>query len=79
MSMLRAAARALPARGLRRPLSTVAAVPETAPAVPRTIPDEALRFEMRTYIHAGRKLPIPEAHQIGEYKVKLRVCGFPAP
>ena len=28
---------------------------------------------MRMYVHAGRKLPVPEAHMISEYKVKLRV------
>ena len=39
-----------------------------------TIPEEALKFEMRAYIHAGKKLPLPEAHHIGEYKVKLRVA-----
>ena len=42
-------------------------------ALPRTIPDDALDFEMRMYVHAGRKLPVPEAHIISEYKVKLRV------
>ena len=42
-------------------------------ALPRTIPEEALDFEMRMYVHAGRKLPVPEAHMISEYKVKLRV------
>ena len=42
-------------------------------ALPRTIPDDALDFEMRMYVHAGRKLPVPEAHMISEYKVKLRV------
>ena len=42
-------------------------------ALPRTFPDDALDFEMRMYVHAGRKLPVPEAHMISEYKVKLRV------
>ena len=63
----------------RRALSAEApATSAEAPAtsvLPRTIPEEALKFEMRTYIHSGRKLPIPEAHQIGEYKVKLRVAA----
>ena len=47
--------------------------PITQAALPRTIPEEALDFEMRMYVHAGRKLPVPEAHMISEYKVKLRV------
>ena len=47
--------------------------PITQAALPRTIPDDALDFEMRMYVHAGRKLPVPEAHMISEYKVKLRV------
>ena len=47
--------------------------PITQAALPRTIPDEALDFEMRMYVHAGRKLPVPDAHMISEYKVKLRV------
>ena len=42
-------------------------------ALPRTVPEEALDFEMRMYVHAGRKLPVPEAHMISELKVKLRV------
>ena len=33
--------------------------------------DEAVIVRM--YVHAGRKLPVPEAHMISEYKVKLRV------
>ena len=45
--------------------------PITQAALPRTIPEEALDFEMRMYVHAGRKLPVPEAHMISEYKVKL--------
>ena len=47
--------------------------PAAQAALPRTIPEEALDFEMRMYVHAGRKLPVPEAHMISEYKVKLRV------
>jgi hypothetical protein len=46
-----------------------AAVPSASP----TIDESVLKFEMRTYIHGGRKLPIPEAHRIGEYKVKVSV------
>ena len=41
--------------------------PITQAALPRTIPDDALDFEMRMYVHAGRKLPVPEAHMISEY------------
>jgi len=39
----------------------------------RTIPDDVVRISMRTYIHAGRKLPLAAAHHIGEYKVRCNV------
>ena len=67
--MLAATRRALGVASRRRCLSDV-----SSEVLPRTIPESVLKFEMRTYIHGGRKLPIPEAHRIGEYKVKLRVC-----
>ena len=59
------------ARPVVRRFATDAPVAQAA--LPRTIPDEALDFEMRMYVHAGRKLPVPEAHMLSEYKVKLRV------
>ena len=68
MLLARLAQRARPA-AVRR----FADAPITQAALPRTIPDDALDFEMRMYVHAGRKLPVPEAHMISEYKVKLRV------
>ena len=60
------------ARSTRPAVRRFADAPITQ-ALPRTIPEEALDFEMRMYVHAGRKLPVPEAHMISEYKVKLRV------
>jgi hypothetical protein len=66
------------ARSLRPRVAVVsgrrfsAEVAATSP-LPRTVPEEALDFEMRMYVHAGRKLPVPEAHMISEFKVKLRV------
>lgn len=38
-----------------------------------SIPVEKFVFEQRTYIHSGRSLPVPEAHHIGEYKIKAHI------
>lgn len=32
-----------------------------------------IKFEQRTYVHTGKWMPVPEAHHIGEYKIKARV------
>ena len=70
MLLARVVARSARPAAVRR---FAADAPITQAALPRTIPEEALDFEMRMYVHAGRKLPVPEAHMISEYKVKLRV------
>lgn len=48
-------------------LSAEGGLPETS------IPVEKFVFEQRTYIHSGRSLPVPEAHHLGEYKIKARI------